>query len=243
MSSTRSVRAVASLSAGLLLGLGLMGCSDPEASAEVVATAPTTEQAEGSSRLGQSTSTTTATGGSPTTTDPAATTTTTGAGPQGRLDEVLLTVDDLASGHVQAGPDVTRAGTATGGEALCTGGEPGSQPLPQEQVQRTFVAQDSSSTVVSFAARYADAAAWTAFLGSELDRCGGHADAFEYEARDLPGIGDEAFVVTYTAPGAIGPGVLTYARVGDVVVGVTVFAEPGVSMDVTDLLLVSAGRA
>ncbi len=131
-------------------------------------------------------------------------------------------------------------------EPLCPG-ETATFPSPVEEAERQFQTEDFTSLVGSFAGRFAgeEAEEGLAFYRSELERCGGAADDdLSYEYRDLPGIGDEALEITLSDPADPESGTATvyFARVDDVLVGLSVFAEDPAAIDGEALLALSVGR-
>jgi hypothetical protein len=246
---TRAPRAAA-LALALALPLGLVACSDADDSAEVVSegsASDPSETTEGTDETGDST-TTEGSDASTTTTDGADTTTTEDGGGRasGDLVDALLTVDDLPAGHTQDGEDVVDDSTMSDDDPLCDG-ETATFPQPVEEVERQFQGEDFSSLVGSFAGRFSgdEAEDGLAFYRSELERCGGVADDdLSYEHRELAGIGDEALVITLSDPQDLDVGTATvyFARVDDVLVGVSVFAEDPAAIDGEALLALSVDR-
>jgi hypothetical protein len=249
----RTVR-LAALVAALALASGLVACgSDGDPSAEVVREGEAPESTTTTEGTGDTEGPTTTTEGSddPTTTTegPDEPTTTEGGGGgdvSGDLRGALLTVDDLPAGHTQDGEDDTSDTTMDDDDPLCDGAPDVSFPTPVEQIERSFQTDDYSSLVGSFAARFDgdDAEEGLGFYRSELERCGGSADDdLAYEHRDLPGIGDEAVEISLYDPAdpASGSALVYFARVDDVLVGVSVFAS-STDIDGESLLALSVGR-
>ena len=247
MIRTRPARAAA-LALVLALPLGLVACGGADDSAEVVSEgSSTTATTEGSD---ESTTTTEGTDDPTTTTtqgSDGSTTTTEGGGEvSGDLSAALLTADDLPPGHAQDGEDDTSDTTMSEDDPLCAGSS-ATFPTPVEQIERSFQTEDYSSLVGSFAARFdgEDAEDGLAFYRSELERCGGTAeDELAYEFRELPGIGDEALEISLfdAADPSAGAALIYFARVDDVLVGVSVFAEETSGVDGESLIALSAGR-
>jgi hypothetical protein len=246
MIRTRLPRAAA-LALVLALPLGLVACGGAADSAEVVSEGSSTTATTAGSD--ESTTTTEGTDDPTTTTEGSdgSTTTTEGGGePSGDLSGALLTADDLPPGHAQDGEDDTGDTTMSEDEPLCAGSS-ATFPTPVEQIERSFQTEDYSSLVGSFAARFdgEDAEDGLAFYRSELERCGGTAeDELAYEFRELPGIGDEALEISLfdAADPSAGAALIYFARVDDVLVGVSVFSDETAGIDGESLIALSAGR-
>lgn len=251
MNRLRPARAAA-LVLALALPLGLVACSDADDSAEVIGEgSSTTETTEGSDGGSDESSTTTDGSEDPTSTtdgsdDPTTTTDGGGGGGQvsGELVDALLTADDLPPGHAQDGEDETDNGAMSDDEPLCDGGT-GTFPTPIEEIERTLQTDDYSSLVGSFAGRFEgdDAEEGLAFYRSEIGRCDGTDAEYDYRYRDIPGIGDEAMEIILSDPADPASAFSVYfARVDDVLVGVTVLSDPELGIDGEDLIAISAGR-
>jgi hypothetical protein len=188
-------------------------------------------------------------GSTTTTGDDADDTTTTEADDGGAtgsdLASVLLTPEDLPEGFTQDGEDDTEVDEDEFDEPLCEGGE-GPGIVATEQISRELADAEFTSLVASDASRYADDEAEQLFalITSEYDRCGGQLDEGEsYEVQELPGVGDEALVVTFTSADAPdGTFDLAVARVGDVIVAVSAFTDGSTELDVPALLAITADR-
>lgn len=154
--------------------------------------------------------------------------------PAGDLQGVLLTVDDLPDGFVTF--DDVGSSDLSEDEPLCEGGEPAVFDEPVEEASRDFSSDDDEALLASFALRFEDdgAAAVLDFFRDEVERCGGvGSDGEAYELSELTGLGDEALSIDIDLEfeGESLTAGLRTARVGDVVVAVTLFGE----LDVLDL--------
>jgi len=246
MSRTRSTRAAA-LAIALLLPLGLVACSDADDSAEVVSEGAAGEGSTTTDAAGDTASTTEGSGDTTTTAEDDATTTTEGDGEASSdLSAILLTVDDLPAGHAQDGEDDTTSSMGDD-EPLCDGGEAAPLPDPVEEITRDFQTEDYSSIISSYAARFDgdDAEEGLGYFRSEIERCDGTDPEASYELRELSGIGDEAFEITFSDPTdpAAGSATIYFARVDDVLLGVSVLSDPSLGIDGEELLATSADRA
>lgn len=250
MTRTRLTRLTA-LAAALVLPLGLVACGDDDDSARTTgggsAQEETTTTAAGDGDGSSTTTTTTAGDGGE------ATTTEGEDGPDGGgagedppaspdLAAALLAVDDLPAGFTWDGEDDTTIDM--GDEAGLCDGSPDAPPSPVEQIERTFQSGDGQAFVGSFAGRFEgdDASTLLQWFRDETDRCAADIpeDEGQFSIEVLPGVGDEALILTGTDPS--GSSDVAVARVGDVLVGVSSFASPGASVDVRSLLALSVGR-
>jgi hypothetical protein len=245
MSPRRPTRRIAALAAALLLPLALVACGgDGDDSAEVVDGGSAQEETTTTAGDDGATTTTEDDGGATTTTEGTDDTTTTtegGGEPASDLAAALLTVDDLPAGFTQDGDDDTSIDM--GDEAGLCQGEAVAPPVPVEQITRSFESGDQTAYLASFVGRFegTDATGLLDWFRDETERCNVEdPDEGTYTVEEIPGVGDEAVILVGTDEG--GSADVAVARVGDVLVGVSSFAEPGAAVDVQSLLALSAGR-